>query len=136
VLTVEAPELVGDRSTFTALPGGRLLVGQGSADPAALASAVERELEPPYRAEAVRQGGSLWAVGARRIVVFELPDTPADVVEVTERNGETAVRLDGALTLQRPPDGLREAVEGRFGEFAAVATRLEGDLFELAVTPL
>ena len=38
-----------------------LVVEEGPDDVAPLAEALERELRPPYRAEAVRRGDGLWA---------------------------------------------------------------------------
>ena len=70
----KAPGLSGDELHFVALPGGDLLVDED--EPAdtlgPLADAIEQTIEPPYRAEAVRQGEDVWAVAARRIEVAEL----------------------------------------------------------------
>ena len=54
-------------------PRGELVVEEGPDDVEPLAAPVERELAPPYRAEAVRRDGDLWAVAARAIEVVELP---------------------------------------------------------------
>src|SRR5207248_7960819 len=85
VVTADAPDVQGDAVRFVALPDGSLLVEDGSDTPLeALASAVEAELRPPYRARAARQSDSLWAVQARRIEVLELPDAPGgDTIDLT-----------------------------------------------------
>jgi hypothetical protein len=107
VATAEA-ELPGDRVEFAALPDGTLLVGIDLADDALapLADAVESSLTPPYRAAAVRQDERIWAVGAKRIDVRAFPGHDGDELELVE---------EGHVFLGR---------------------RLDGDLFEVEVTPL
>jgi hypothetical protein len=131
VVAVDA-ELPGDRFVFVGL-ADELLVEEGEeADLSPLAEAVEAELAPPYRAEAVRRHGSTWAVGARRIVVQELAGAPGDELELTVRERETTLLVDGERSFGsvRGLEGLRE------GDYAVRATRLDGDLFELRVDPL
>src|SRR5205809_729449 len=72
--SAEAPDLTGDEVHFVALPNGDLVVNEEEPPDtvAPLAEAVEQALEPPYRAEAVRRGGGIWAVAARRVEVAEL----------------------------------------------------------------
>ena len=107
VATVEA-ELPGDRIEFAALPEGTLVVEVDVPDGALspLADAIEALIAPPYRAVAVRQDERLWAVGANRIEVRPFPDQGADELELVE---------DGQIVIGR---------------------RLDGDLFEVEVTPL
>jgi hypothetical protein len=107
VATVEA-ELPGDRVEFAALPEGTLVVELDVPDGSLspLADAIESSLAPPYRAVAVRQEERLWAVGANRIDVREFPGEETDELELVE---------DGRIVLGR---------------------RLDGDLFEVEVTPL
>jgi hypothetical protein len=107
VATVEA-ELAGDRVDFAALPDGTLVVESDVPDGALspLADAVEQSVAPPYRAVAVRQDDRVWAVGAKRIEVRAFPEQDGDEVELVE---------DGRVVLGR---------------------RLDGDLFEVDVTPL
>ena len=57
VATAEAPGLAGDEAEFVVLPDGTLLGEQAQVP---LAGALE--LEPPYRAEAVRRDGDLWEI--------------------------------------------------------------------------
>jgi hypothetical protein len=103
-----AAELPGDTVHFTALPDGTLLVEEEVPDGALtpLADAIEATIAPPYQAEAVRRDESVWAVGAKRIRVREFPDEEEDEVELVE---------DGQVVIGR---------------------RLDGDLFEVVVTPL
>jgi hypothetical protein len=108
VVTSARTDLPGDETAFVALPDGTLIVDgdvpDGSLAP--LAEAVEGTLTPPYRAEAVRRDGGVWAVAANRITLRELPEVEEDTIEVVE---------DGAIVLGR---------------------RLDGDLFVVEVTPL
>ena len=101
-------EVPGDEVHFAALPDGTLVVDEevpdGSLTP--LAEAIETTLNAPYRAEAVKREDGVWAVGASRIRVREIPDAEADELELVE---------DGNVV---------------------IGSRLDGDLFEIEVTPL
>ena len=103
-----ATELPGNEVDFTALPDGTLLVDddvpEGSLAP--LADALERSLQPPYRAQAVRRDERIWAVAARRIEIRAFPGHADDDLELVEHD---------------------QVVRGR---------RLDGDLFEVDVTVL
>src|SRR5207247_2176690 len=76
VATAAAPGLDGDRASFVALSNGDLVVDEGPSGVEPLAEAVERALPAPYRAEAVRREGELWAVAARAIELVRLPGIP------------------------------------------------------------
>ena len=137
-VTVEVDGIDGDGAVFVALPDGTLLVEDGpeeSLQP--LAEAVERELQPPYRARAVRSGDALWAVQARRIEVMELPGAPAgDTLDVTRTaDGAAELRVDGERIF-----GSVRALEERGAregsEFAVHAERLDDDLWEVRAAPL
>lgn len=108
VVVSTAAELPGTSVQFVALEDGTLLVDEDVPDGALvpLAEAVEAELRPPYRAAAVRKGERVWAVAANRISVRSFPDHDGDEVELVE---------DGHVV---------------------VGQRLDGDLFEVSVTPL
>ena len=101
-------DVPGDEIEFAALPDGTLIVDGDVPDSslAPLAEAIEASLAPPYRAEAVRRNGGVWAVAAKRITLREFPEADEDIVELVE---------DGTIVLGR---------------------RLDGDLFEVEVTPL
>jgi hypothetical protein len=108
VATARAHDLHGEEVVFAALPDGTLIVDDDVPDGslAPLAEAIEGMLTPPYRAEAVRREGGIWAVAANRIQLRELPGAEGDTVELIE--GDTIV----------------------------IGRRLDGDLFEVEVTPL
>jgi hypothetical protein len=116
--TAHAPEIAGDAVAFATLPSGDVIVDeeQGDADLSPLADAVEKHLQPPYRATGRREDGSLWAVAARQIEVRELPMLKGDEAEIIVRNGRPAFfGLDPA------------------GEYAVHAERLDGDFWEIQV---
>ena len=103
-----AAELPGDEVHFTSLPDGTLMVEEDVPDGALnpLAEAIEAALNPPYRARRVRRGDAVWAVGARRIQVRAFPDVDGDELELVE--------------------------DGKF----VVGRRIDGDLFEVEVSPV
>ena len=136
VVTVDAPPLRGDRAQFVALPDGTLLVEEGDDDVAPLAEAVEGEIQPPYRAEAVRRHETLWAVAARALEVVELDEDPGgDEITVTMRNGAREVLVDGARTFGSMP-ALERIAAVRHESYAVRAERLDGALWEVEVSPL
>jgi hypothetical protein len=138
VVTVDAPPLTGERVEFVSLPDGTILVEEGEErdDLAPLAEAIEAELEPPYRAHAVRRHESLWAVAASRIEVVELEEDPGgDTVTLTVREGERELLVDGARSFGSARE-LERLAEGKFESFAVLAARLEGALWEVEVSPL
>jgi len=107
VASVQA-ELPGYEIHFTALPDGTLLVEEEVPDGVLtpLAEAIESSLNPPYYAEGVRRDGSVWAVGGKRIRVRSFPEHEEDELELVE---------DGEIVIGR---------------------RLDGDVFEIQVSPL
>lgn len=134
VAAAEAPALRGDAVHFVALPDGTLVVDEDEPDHslAPLADAVEELLAPPYRAEAVRRDGEVWAVGARRIEVAVLPGLEGDALELVIRGDERTLVVDGARAFGRLP-ALEQLVEG---DAVARGERLDGDLWEIRVDPL
>jgi len=108
VIRAEA-ELPGEEVHFVALPDGTLLVDEAVPDGALapLADAVEQTVRPPYRAEGVRRGQSVWAVAATRIQVREIAGHEGD-----------------------------DELELVDGDEVIVGRRLEGDLWEVEVSRL
>jgi hypothetical protein len=136
VVTADAPSAQGDRAVFVVLPDGTLLVEEGEGDLAPLAEAVEAEVEPPYRAEAVRRHEELWAAAARALQVIELADDPGgDELTLTVRDDERELLVDGARTFGSIPV-LERLAEGRFDAYAIRASRLDGALWEVEISPL
>ncbi len=129
VVTVDAPEVEGDRATFVALAGGDIVVDEGPDDVEPLATALEQELAPPYRAQAVRRERTVWAVAGRKIELVELPDVAGEELELTVNGGEHTLLVDGKRgfgsipALERPGHVVR-------------ARRVDGDLWEVETAPL
>jgi hypothetical protein len=137
VATVQAPEISGDELAFDVLPDRTVLVDEeeGDAALAPLADAVERELQPPYRARAVRQSDELWAVAARAIDVVQLPGRAGDTIELSVRHGERTLTVDGAREFGTVSE-LEALEDGRSQDYVVRAERLDGDWFEVNVDPL
>jgi hypothetical protein len=135
---VDAPDLRGDEIAFVILPDGSVVVDEevGDAPLAPLADAIEETLEPPYRARGVRQSASTWAVGARKVEVVELrPDVEGETIELSSVGGERTMTVDGVRAFGRIPQ-LEAAGERRGPDYALRASRLDGSLWEVDVTPL
>jgi len=136
-LTAMAPGLAGERVEFTTIPNGDVIVGEeaGDADLSPLADAVERHVDPPYRAAAARQDGDLWAVGAKRIEVAKVPFPAGDKLELS-RNGDEELRVDGEPSGTPVPPELERLGEAAGDSFYVEASRIDGDLWEVRVTAL
>jgi hypothetical protein len=135
--TVAAPELAGEELAFDVLPDRTLLVAtqEGDESLTALAEAIERELEPPYRARAVRQSSELWAVAAHALQVVRLPDRDGDALELTVRGDERRLIVDGIHEFGGVPE-LEALGQSRHGEYVVRAERLDEDWWEVRLDPL
>ena len=135
VVTVDAGDLPGDDAQFTTIPDGSLIVAENEErDLGVLANAVERELQPPYRAEGVRRSKSLWAVSANRIDVVALR-ADGDVIDLAVHDGERTASVDGEPTNRGYPE-LERLGEREARDYAIHAERLDGDLWEVQVSAL
>ncbi len=137
VVTAESDSLTGDELSFVALPDGTLIVDEDVPDGsvAALAEAVESALAPPYRARGVRKSARVWAVGALRIEVAELPGAEGDEIDLTVQGGSRTLVVDGEPAFGSVP-ALERLAGAQHEEYVAHAERLDGDLFEIKVSPL
>jgi hypothetical protein len=136
-VTADAPEIDGHRVQFVTLPDGSLLVEHGGDSPLdPLAAAVESQLRSPYRARAVRQNESLWAIEATRLDVVSLPDAPGgDAIDVTRTEEGTTTSIDGQRIFGSIP-ALEERGEQQGRDYAVHAERLDGDLWEVRAAAL
>jgi hypothetical protein len=128
----------GKESVFVALSPQRRIHEAGvveAVEPAAVA--LRGEIEPPYRAVAVRREGTTWAVGAVKLEVLELPaDLEGDELTlVVEMNGERTLTVDGRPALMGL-ESLAEVAGGRFPAYVLQAVRLDADLWEVRIDPL
>ncbi len=134
--SAEAPGLTGDEVHFVAVPNGDLVVDEDEPPDtlAPLARVIEEAIAPPYRAEAVRQDGDVWAVAARRVEVAEL-DADGDEIELVVNDGERMLTVDGQRTFGSVPE-LERLAEQDGASYVARASRLDGSLWEVEVNPL
>jgi len=127
-----------DEAIFVALADGRLIGFHGPREAMdAAARALQGELEPPYRALAVRRDGDMWAVGAVAIEVAEFPaDTEGEELMLTvTQEGERALEVDGRPTLEGI-EALARAAGDRYDAYVLRATRLDERLWEIGIDPL
>ena len=136
VATVRAADIPGDHLAFEVLPDRTVLVEEEEGDVplAPLAEAIERELQPPYRARAVRQRDELWAVAARAIEVVRLPDRDGDAIELSVHGGKRTLTTDGIREFGTV--SALEALAGRREDYVVRAERLDGDWWEVRIDPL
>ena len=125
VVAADAPGIPGDQVLFVSLAPGQLLADESIPVSilAPLAEAVEKSLAPPYAAEAFRQDGDAWAVGANPATFATLPETVSgEEIEQSSYGGESACTVDGQPHLAFPQLSEIGAVRGR--DFAVRAARL------------
>ena len=132
VVAVDAPDIQGANATFVGLEDGSLLVEDGDGDLTMLAEAVEREIEAPYRAIAIRRSKKQWAVAARRLRVVELPEPGGDEIEFVIKGDERMLVVDG----NRAFGTLMELERLAEGDSVIRAQRLDGNLWDARVDPL
>ena len=136
VASAEATGLTGDEVHFVALPNGDLVVDEDEPPDTLgpLADAVEQTLEPPYRAEAVRQRDDVWAVAARRIEVASFR-AEGDRLELVAADEGRTFTVDGERTFGSVPE--LERIGQAHGErYVVRATRLDDDAWEIEADPL
>jgi hypothetical protein len=134
--TTLAPGLPDERIVFVVLPDETLLIETGEGgDIEPLARAVEGELEFPYRAVAVRQEGDRWAVAANRIEARELPGVRGEEITLTRQGMNRELLVDGVDVEDSIP-ALEQLAEERYDAFVLEAERLDGDLWEVRISPL
>lgn len=135
--TVTAAGIAGNRIEFTSLPGGDLLVDDdASGDLSPFADALEKDVQPPYKAVVVRQDGDLWAVAAKRIETARLEFAGADSLELSRKDSWEELRADGDPSDAAVPPQLRRLGEQEGRDFFVKAERLDGDLWEVRVSAL
>jgi hypothetical protein len=137
VATVDAPDVRGERALFVILPDSSLLIEdyEHDDDLSPLADAAEDAAGAPLRVEAVRTSGTLFSVGARRILVEEIPeDIAVDDLELTvTREGDRVLLSDGERIVSLP--SIERLIERR-GENVIRARRLDGQLWEVEFATL
>ena len=137
-VTVDASGLAGNRIEFTTISNGDVIVNEeaGDADLSPLADAVEERVSPPYRAAAQRQDGDLWAVAAKRIQVAQISFSDGEKLEFSHHAGSGVLRVDGEPSDALVPPELERLAETAGDSFYVEAERIDGDLWEVRVSPL
>jgi hypothetical protein len=130
-------QVEGDRVEFTVLPNGDLIVTHGGdGDFSPLADAVETHVAPPYKAHASRQAGNRWFIGARQIEVEMFPFPGANALELAQSGGSPEFDVDGEPSDAAPPVTLLRLGERVGRDFCVEASRIDGDYWEVKVSPL
>ena len=123
VTTVDAPELDGDRVEFVA--AARPASSWSTTAPTTSSRSRPRSsasFAPPYRAEAVRRDGELWAVAARKIEVVDASRaSTGEEIELSSHDGERTLVVDGEQVVRLDP-GARAARARRRGPAGSTAT--------------
>lgn len=137
VVSASAPELDGESVDFVALADDTILVDGEPATEAfrPLVDAVQMTLAAPFRADARRQDGGIWAVGASAIVVLEQAGLEGQAVELVVTREGRALHLDGRPSFA-PAATFERAGEQEGPEYVVRANRLAGDLWEVEATAL
>jgi hypothetical protein len=136
VASAEAPGLRGDDVHFVSLPNGDLIVDEDEPEDTVtpLADALEETVQPPYRAEAVRRSGDVWAVAARLVQVAEL-DAPGNEIELVANADGRTLAVDGRREFGSIPE-LERLGEDQGDSYVVRARRLDERLWEVEVDPL
>jgi hypothetical protein len=137
LVRVTEVELDVDEVRFVALNDGTLVVdGDEDLDLAPFAEAIERELQPPYRAHAVRADDDAWTAAAEAIELVELPrELEGEQLELTVRQGERMLVVDGAPAFGDTSE-LDQLGAERGDDYVVQASRVDGDLWDVRVLPL
>lgn len=136
VASADASGLSGDEVHFVALPNGDLVVEEDEPPDtlAPLADAIEQTIQPPYRAEAVRQGDDVWAVAARRVEVAEF-EADGEEIELVSNEGTLTLTVDGERPFGTIPE-LERLGASQGDSYVVRARRLDGNLWEVTASPL
>lgn len=135
VVVADAPGLDGTELAFVVLADGSTVAAHDATALAPLIAALAGSLAPPYRAEAVRRGGTQWAVAAARIRVSELPALAGEEAELVLSAGRRTFHVDGRPSFVAMP-ALESigAKEGR--EYVVRAHRLRAAFWEVEAEAL
>jgi hypothetical protein len=123
VVSLIAPDIAGDYAVFVALPERVLIVEEqeGDSDLGILADAIEKRLQAPYRARALRVDERRFVVVAGAIETVELPGLDGEeLVVFALPDGQRTAVLDGASYQLASPE-----VEAILDESAPCLLRLE-----------
>jgi hypothetical protein len=137
IVRVDGVDLDVDEVRFVALGDGTLVVdGDEDLELAPLAEAIEEELPPPYRAQAVRADETGWTAAAEAIELVELPrELEGDELELTVNHGDRMLIVDGVPAVGDTRE-LEQLGAERGDDYVVRASRVDGDLWDVRVLPL
>jgi hypothetical protein len=137
VVMAQAPELHAKEVSFVVLADGSVVLEGDVPKPAVepLVEELDDVVDAPYRVEAVQRHGDVWAAAARRIEVLEIAGAEGHELMLTMQDGTKALTVDGEPEFGTVPPLERLASE-RYEWYVAEARRLQGDLWEVRVSPL
>lgn len=137
LVSAHAPGLSGDEVRFAVAADGRTIAGgDASADAlAALARAVERQLDAPFWAIGVPDEGDEWSVAATGAEILELPDARGDEIEATRVGAVVTCRVDGQDAEVRLP-AIDALLDRQSGDAVVVAHRFAGPVWVAEVFSL
>jgi hypothetical protein len=138
VASAEAPGVPGHDLEFVVLGDGTLIVDEDIPDGVLtpLADALEISIAPPYHAYARRREQDIWAAAAFAVDVVEVPEgLPGDTVSIAVQDGQRTA-LVGDQHYSDRIQSLEQYAEADFEAYVLEATRLDGELWEVTVSPL
>jgi hypothetical protein len=136
VASAQAPGLTGDELHFVTLPNGDLVVDEDEPEDTVgpLADAIEQTVQPPYRAEAVRQREDVWAVAARRVRVAAF-EADGERLELVVSDAGRTLAVDDERAFGSIPE-LEEIGRSEGEHYVVRARRLDKALWEVEADPL
>jgi hypothetical protein len=138
VASAEAPGVPGEELEFVVLDDGTLIVDEDVPDGvlSPLADALEISIDPPYHAYVRRREQDVWAAAAFGVDVVEVQEElPGDTVSISVKDGQRTA-LVGDQPHRDRIQSLEQYAEADFEAYVLEATRLDGNLWEVTVTPL
>jgi hypothetical protein len=138
VASAEAPGVPGEELEFVVLDDGTLIVDEEVPDGvlSPLADALEISIDPPYHAYARRREQDVWAAAAFVVDVVEVPEELlGDTVSISVKDGQRTA-LVGDQHHRDRIQSLEQYAEADFEAYVLEATRLDGALWEVTVSPL
>ena len=139
VVAVRSPALAGDRIEFTTLPSGDVIVERGerrrrlvAARRRGRAAARARRTARTRRARTV----TLWGVGAKRIQVAKIQFPEGDAARALRERRRPGVPRRRRAERRAVPPELERLGEPVGDDFYVEAERIDGDLWEVKVSPL
>lgn len=138
VASAEAPGVPGEELEFVVLEDGTLVVDEDTPEGvlSPLADALEITIEPPYHAYARRREQDVWAVAAFVVDVVEVPEElTGDTVSISVQDGVREALVGGQSYGYRI-QSLEQFAEADFEAYVLEGTRIDGELWEVTVSPL